>query len=1090
MKKIFLFVNLIFVLFFGLSFAQSRQVNTIQNLTKDQIFSYSCDDTVNTEIYSGHYGVYLWYLRNRGSRDAYIWENRVINSGNYLLYNNTINGSDNGVVVFNRPFLTAGSRNWRVLPWETVRYLTTAEEIWTPSSFQFGNWLWNPNIPKVISYPGVTSRNFSNPNYRNVWNSGIPRTFANPDTQLRHVVLVDSDNNKSTTSDNTFVIGCNNVVVRWCGDGITSNATTVAWVYDENGNNSTTNGRETCDDGANNGQPGRCNTTCNGTVPLPIPAPTCTLSVNPSTINAGGSTTLTWTTTNASSVTSSQFTANTVNGSVTVSPSNTTTYTANVIGINGTTVACTSTTVTVNQIAPTNPSCAFSPSSVSVSQGQPVTLSYQTQNALNGTFTLTPTIGFSPSSFSNLGTTSNGVITTSTFTTPGLYEWSFRVNGQPGTTFSTCVVSVNVVELWVPLCTLTALPSTVYSGQNIALEWTTQRSTSLTSNFGTTLLNGSASVVVTGNGAIRTRTFQIIVTNGFRSSTCSATVQILPLLPMVCPQTSMSATGIFIGQSATVSWSGMANVSSGLINANPAINPPFSYAIPGAQIRSGGSLTFTPSATGNYNFTIDLIATPNTAPVTLTCPVSGLIVMPPLPIDLGISKIFTGVTPRQSGDAVTFILNYGNYGLGTVTGNVIVIDQLPVGVTYLTASMVPAVSWQFLTWSGFFNNVWTWGLTGQIILTGIINGSGLFTGQINTGSISIVSWEIFISNNTATALIPFFGIPDLWINKQFTGLIPQFTGDLVTFILRYGNSGNALTTGVAIIDQLPLGISYLTASMVPVVSWQTVTWSGLVLNPGQTGQIILTGRINSGMVNGVVNFSSITTTTSGELNLLNNVSSVIVPYIQLSFTKILLTTGQLTSWSTVAFRLTFINSGISLPAPFTIQDLLPSQVTFVSSSFPMTVVGNTYTANFLIPISSPFISWIILTGILNSSNISGVINTGVLNASISGQNILRTAIASFDILQVGVWLIKTAQPMVARIGELVGFTIRYVNSGTIALSGVTIVDTFPPTMTFISQSSAPNLWAPTVSGGLYTWTVNQLPVGGSWVIYLTWRVDR
>lgn len=155
---------------------------------------------------------------------------------------------------------------------------------------------------------------------------------------------------------------------------------------------------------------------------MPIPAPTCTLSVNPSTINAGGSTTLTWTTTNASSVTSSQFTANTVNGSVTVSPSNTTTYTANVIGINGTTVACTSTTVTVNQIAPTNPSCAFSPSSVSVSQGQPVTLSYQTQNALNGTFTLTPTIGFSPSSFSNLGTTSNGVITTSTFTTPGLYE--------------------------------------------------------------------------------------------------------------------------------------------------------------------------------------------------------------------------------------------------------------------------------------------------------------------------------------------------------------------------------------------------------------------------------------------------------------------------------------------------------------------------------------------------------------------------------------------------------------------------------------------------------------------------------------------
>lgn len=1089
MKKVFLVISLIFALFFDFLFAQSKQVNTIQNLTKDQIFSYTCDDTVNTEIYSGHYGIYLWYLRNRGVNDAYIWENRVINSGNYLLYNNTINGSDNGVVVFNRPFLTAGSRNWRVLPWETVRYLTTAEEIWTPASFQFWNWLWNPNIPKVISYPGVASRNFSNPNYRNVGNSGIPRTFANPDTQLRHVALVDSDNNKSTTSDNTFVIGCNNVVVRWCGDGIISNATTVAWVYDENGNNSTTNGRETCDDGANNGQPGRCNTTCNGMVPLPTPAPTCTISVNPSTINAGGSTTLTWSTTNASSVTSSQFTANGLNGSVTLSPNTTTTYTANVVGTNGQTVACTSTTVTVNPLI-TNPSCTFSPSSVSVSQGQSATLNYQTQNALNGAFSMNPVIGFNPSSFSNLGTTPNGTITTSTFTTPGVYQWSFTVNGQPGSTSSVCGVTVNVAAIGAPLCTLTALPSTIYSGQNIALTWTTQGAASLTSNFGTTLLNGSTSILASSNGTTGTRTFQITPTNGITSSTCSATVQILPLLPMVCPQTSMSATGIFIGQSATVTWSGMTNVSSALINANPAINPPFSYAIPGAQIVSGGSLTFTPSATGNYNFTIDLIAALNTTPVTLTCPLSWLVVMPPLPIDLGISKIFTGVTPRQSGDTVTFILNYGNFGLGTVTGNVIVTDELPVGVTYLTASMAPVVNWQFLTWSGFFNTVWTWGLTGQIILTGIINGSGLFTGQINTGSISIVSWETFISNNTGTASIPFFGIPDVWINKQFTGLIPQFTGDLITFILNYGNSGNTLTTGVVITDQLPLGIDYLTASIAPVVSWQTVLWSGLMLNPGQTGQIILTGRINSGMINGAVNFASLTTTTSGELNLLNNVSSVVVPYIQLSFTKTLLTTGQLISWSTVAFRLTLTNSGIQLPVPFSIQDLLPSQVTFVSSSFPMTVVGNTYTANLPIPVPSLFTFWITLTGILNTSNISGVINTGIFNAAISWQSVVRTGIASFDILQIGVGLTKTAQPMVARIGELVGFAIRYVNSGTIALSGVTIVDTFPPTMTFVSQSSTPNLWAPIVSWGLYTWTVNQLPVGGSWVIYLTWRVDR
>jgi cysteine-rich repeat protein len=46
--------------------------------------------------------------------------------------------------------------------------------------------------------------------------------------------------------------------VTWCGDGVRDAAE-----------------GESCDDGAQNGQPGKCNVSCNGTVPNTPPPPVC-----------------------------------------------------------------------------------------------------------------------------------------------------------------------------------------------------------------------------------------------------------------------------------------------------------------------------------------------------------------------------------------------------------------------------------------------------------------------------------------------------------------------------------------------------------------------------------------------------------------------------------------------------------------------------------------------------------------------------------------------------------------------------------------------------------------------------------------------
>jgi len=88
--------------------------------------------------------------------------------------------------------------------------------------------------------------------------------------------------------------------------------------------------------------------------PPPAAAPTVTLSANPASINSGDSSTLSWTSTNATSVTIAPEVGNvTAEGSTKVTPSDSTTYTVTATGPGGSANA--TTRVTVSAPPPTPP---------------------------------------------------------------------------------------------------------------------------------------------------------------------------------------------------------------------------------------------------------------------------------------------------------------------------------------------------------------------------------------------------------------------------------------------------------------------------------------------------------------------------------------------------------------------------------------------------------------------------------------------------------------------------------------------------------------------------------------------------------------
>lgn len=86
-----------------------------------------------------------------------------------------------------------------------------------------------------------------------------PASRTNQDILIKYIMGYDVGNTV-TESDDYYHVECQPYIVTWCGDGVRDTQ------KDWQGNT-----LESCDDGAQNGQPGKCNTSCNGvTPPTPV----------------------------------------------------------------------------------------------------------------------------------------------------------------------------------------------------------------------------------------------------------------------------------------------------------------------------------------------------------------------------------------------------------------------------------------------------------------------------------------------------------------------------------------------------------------------------------------------------------------------------------------------------------------------------------------------------------------------------------------------------------------------------------------------------------------------------------------------------
>ena len=264
-------------------------------------------------------------------------------------------------------------------------------------------------------------------------------------------------------------------------------------------------------------------------------APEVALQANPSSVSSGGSSTLTWSATNATACSASGAWSGSKNpsGSQSTGPITANAlYSLTCMGLGGS--ASQSATVSVTPPAPT---VTISASPSTVASGSAATLSWSSTNAT----ACTASGGWAGNEPVN-GSRSTGALTANT-------TYTLTCTGPGGNAAQSTTVSVKSPK---PTVSLSVGPSAIASGSSATLTWSSANATSCTGSgawSGSEALSGSQSTgALTANA-----TYTLTCTGPGGSAAQSATVSVKAAAPSI--SLSANPSTVTSGSGSTITWS-------------------------------------------------------------------------------------------------------------------------------------------------------------------------------------------------------------------------------------------------------------------------------------------------------------------------------------------------------------------------------------------------------------------------------------------------------------------------------------------------------------------------------------------------------
>jgi len=497
--------------------------------------------------------------------------------------------------------------------------------------------------------------------------------------------------------------------------------------------------------------------------------PTVTLSAIPAAITEGEAVTLSWSSTDATTVNIDHGVGTvTATGTVDIYPIVTTTYTAMASNAYGT--ASSSVTVTVNTL----PVVSITASPETIAEGESATLSWSSSNA--DSVSIDQGIGAVTENTTGSQTVSPAVTTVYTIT----------ATNTNGTATANVTVTVNPLPV---ITSFTADVSTITEGQSVTLSWTTDAdSTSIDQGIGAVDPIGSISA-----SPVLTTTYTLTAANAYGSSTTTVTVTVNNL-----PTVSLSAdlSTITEGETATLSWSA---TNADALSIDQEIG----------DVTGTTSFSISPALTTTY--TITATNTYGTATDSVTVTVNNL---PVVSLDVDPVEIIIGETSSLSWSSSNAESVYLNQGLGSQLANVA--DSTGVSPTVDTTYVIIAT-----------NAYGTRTASADITVLEVPLPEVSISADPNliaSGETSILSW--MSSNANTLGIEPDLGIgtiePDV---ASTTGVSPtENTTYTITATNQYGSVSESVTI---VVGQLPFVSISATEETITEGQTTTLIWDSI-----------------------------------------------------------------------------------------------------------------------------------------------------------------------------------------------------------------------------------------------------------------------
>lgn len=440
-------------------------------------------------------------------------------------------------------------------------------------------------------------------------------------------------------------------------------------------------------------------------------------------------------------------------------------------------------------------------------------------------------------------------------------------------------------------------------------------------------------------------------------------------------------------------------------------------------------------------------------------------------VDLALGKV---AGPLVTGGIATFTLTVENVGTGASTGPISVVDNLPPGTSFVSA-----------TGPGF-----ACGATGALVsctrsaplapgASAAITLRALVTapagGALTNTATVATQGDTNLPNNTAsTGTIPVTPpAPDVAIAKRFVG--PVVAGRAVTFAIDLENRGGGPTLGpTTVTDVLEPDLAYVSATG---PGWscsaaaQVVTCvTSALLAPGARSSITLVATLSPGSTR-VRNAATVVTPDDADPSNDSAETEAVTPGVapDLGIAKAATGAVEVGVPATYTLTVTNVGDGPTIGAT-TVTDVLPPSLTFVGAAangWSCSATGQVVTCQLAAPIppaTTHVISLAVLPGagaIPSVTNSATVETPGDQNAGNDRATVVTPVGGRVDLV------LAKLGPDSVTIGGLAEYTLTVHNAGTLAPSGpVTVTDTLPAGLAVESITSGD--FSCNVSGAIVT----------------------